>query len=151
MLTLLLAHVMPDDPLRAALAHVLRVVIATAWIVAGAQKLRSPATTRDTVARLLGGPARLQRIVARDPARGDRVRAVGAQRLARPRERPRQRGGLRRLRRPRRPRGDPQRTARGRRVRGSAPAPSTGRSTTPAPRAVARNLVLAILAVAATA
>ncbi len=65
MLTFVVAHVMPDDPLRAAVADMLRIAVGCVWLLAGVQKLRSPGATQESVARLAGGPAVLQRAVAR--------------------------------------------------------------------------------------
>jgi uncharacterized membrane protein YphA (DoxX/SURF4 family) len=53
------------DPLRAAVADGLRIAIGFVWLAAGAQKLRSPTATRDSVAGLLGSPTGLTRAVAR--------------------------------------------------------------------------------------
>jgi uncharacterized membrane protein YphA (DoxX/SURF4 family) len=62
---LTLAHHMPDDAFRDALAEAARIGIALVWLIAGVQKLRSPASTRATVARLVGGPHAVQRVIAR--------------------------------------------------------------------------------------
>jgi uncharacterized membrane protein YphA (DoxX/SURF4 family) len=63
---LIVAHELAaGDPLRDALASVLRVAVGLVWLVAGVRKLRSPEATRTSVAALLGGPDDRVRVVAR--------------------------------------------------------------------------------------
>lgn len=49
---------------RAALTDVLRVFVGAVWFVAALAKLRAPEATRDSVRRLLGGPPRVVSAVA---------------------------------------------------------------------------------------
>jgi putative oxidoreductase len=59
------AHALASDPVRATLSDALRIAIGVVWFVAGVQKLRSPAATRDSVAGLIDGSAGLARALAR--------------------------------------------------------------------------------------
>ena len=64
---LILAHhdTLLDPGARDAVARGLALAVALVWAVAGVAKLRAPEATRDSVARLLGGPAPFVRAVAR--------------------------------------------------------------------------------------
>ena len=53
-----------DPGAREAVARALALTVAVVWAVAAVAKLRAPEATRDSVARLLGGPAPFVRAVA---------------------------------------------------------------------------------------
>jgi uncharacterized membrane protein YphA (DoxX/SURF4 family) len=51
------SHALSGDEIRRALADVLRLMIGVVWLVAAVQKLRGPTEAQDSVRRLMGGPS----------------------------------------------------------------------------------------------